>query len=96
MCILELTDTASLSEEEAPELTSWGFSGLAASSGLAPATLFLQRSNPSFFCLLHWQTGSLPLAPPGKPTLEWLDLKLSQEVLGLFSLPFKSVYFNET
>ena len=21
-----------------------------------------------FFCLLHWQVGSLPLAPPGKPS----------------------------
>ena len=25
-----------------------------------------QGSNPCL-CLLHWQTGSLPLAPPGKP-----------------------------
>ena len=24
-------------------------------------------SNPHLLCLLHWQTGSLPLAPPGKP-----------------------------
>ena len=24
-------------------------------------------SNPSLLCLLHWQVGSLPLAPPGKP-----------------------------
>ena len=31
-----------MSEKEAAELTSWGFSGLAASSGLAPATLFLR------------------------------------------------------
>ena len=23
--------------------------------------------NPSLLCLLHWQVGSLPLAPPGKP-----------------------------
>ena len=22
-----------------------------------------------FYCLLHWQTDSLPLAPPGKPTI---------------------------
>ena len=27
-----------------------------------------QDSNPSLLRLLHWQTGSLPLAPPGKPT----------------------------
>ena len=26
-----------------------------------------QRSNPHHFRLLHWQAGSLPLAPPGKP-----------------------------
>ena len=23
--------------------------------------------SPCLLCLLHWQTGSLPLAPPGKP-----------------------------
>ena len=26
-----------------------------------------QRSNPHLLHLLHWQAGSLPLAPPGKP-----------------------------
>ena len=26
-----------------------------------------QGSNPHLFCLLHWQAGSSPLAPPGKP-----------------------------
>ena len=26
-----------------------------------------QGSNLSLLCLLHWLTGSLPLAPPGKP-----------------------------
>ena len=26
-----------------------------------------QGSNPSVFCLLHWQLGSLPLVPPEKP-----------------------------
>ena len=26
-----------------------------------------QGSNPCLLCLLHWQVGSLPLAPPGKP-----------------------------
>ena len=25
-----------------------------------------QGSNPGLLCLLHWQAGSLPLAPPGK------------------------------
>ena len=26
-----------------------------------------QELSPCFLCLLHWQVGSLPLAPPGKP-----------------------------
>ena len=26
-----------------------------------------QGSNPRLLCLLHWQAGSLPLMPPGKP-----------------------------
>ena len=26
-----------------------------------------QGSNPRLLCLLHWQEGSLPLVPPGKP-----------------------------
>ena len=28
-----------------------------------------QGSNHYFLCLLHWQAGSLPLAPPGKPLI---------------------------
>ena len=32
--------------------------------GIKPRT---QGSNPGLLCLLHWQAGSLPLAPPGKP-----------------------------
>ena len=27
-----------------------------------------QGLNPCLLCILHWQMGSLPLAPPGKPT----------------------------
>ena len=27
-----------------------------------------QGSNPLVLCLLHWQVGPLPLAPPGKPS----------------------------
>ena len=35
-----------------------------------PQGIFLiQGSNPHVFCLLHWQAGSLPLAPPGKPCM---------------------------
>ena len=29
-----------------------------------------QGSNPRLVCLLHWLAGSLPLAPPGKPSLQ--------------------------
>ena len=29
-------------------------------------TFLIQGSNPHLLCLLHWHTGSLPLAPPGK------------------------------
>ena len=32
--------------------------------GIKPRT---QGSNPGLLCLLHWQAGSLPLVPPGKP-----------------------------
>ena len=29
-----------------------------------------QGSNLHLLCLLHWQAGSLPLVPPGKPSWE--------------------------
>ena len=32
-----------------------------------PGTFLTQGSNPHVLCLLHWQVGSLPLLPPGKP-----------------------------
>ena len=28
-----------------------------------------QGSNPHLLCLLHWQACSLPVGPPGKPTI---------------------------
>ena len=35
--------------------------------------LFLtQGSNPCLLCLLHWQVGFLPLAPPWKPQEKWI------------------------
>ena len=33
------------------------------------------ESNLSLLCLLHWQGGSLPLAPPGKPFLQAISLE---------------------
>ena len=49
---------------------SMGFSRQAYWNGLPyppPGDLPTQGLNPSLLCLLHWQAGSLPLAPPGKP-----------------------------
>ena len=37
------------------------------SSCLPPEIYPTQGSNPSLLWLLHWQVGSLPLVPPGKP-----------------------------
>ena len=31
--------------------------------------LLIQGSNMHLLCLLHWQAGSLPLAPPEKPRI---------------------------
>ena len=38
--------------------------------------------NPSLLCLLHWQVGSLPLAPPGKPKYNSLS-EVAQSCLTL-------------
>ena len=35
-----------------------------------------QESNPFLLCLLHWQAGSLPLVPPGKPKCPLMQVKL--------------------
>ena len=51
-------------------LLSMGFSSQEYWSGfhaLLQGLFQTQGSNPSLLCLLHWQMGSLPLAPPGKP-----------------------------
>ena len=44
-----------------------------------------QGLNPGLFCLLHWQEGLLPLAPPGKPVHS-----LCTEEKGYFFLPSKA------
>ena len=36
---------------------------------LLQGILLAQGSNPHLSCLLHWQVGSLPRVPPGKPCL---------------------------
>ena len=40
-----------------------------------------QGSNPRLLQHLHWQVGSLPLAPPGKPAVVKINRRLSQLVL---------------
>ena len=37
--------------------------------------------DPHLLCLLHWHSGSLPLAPPGKPVISM------QKVPGAFDKP---------
>ena len=42
-----------------------------------------QGSNPHLLHLLHWQVGSLPLAPPGTPmsqVAQWSRISLHQEM----------------
>ena len=47
-----------------------------------------QGQNLRLFCLLHWQAGSLPLAPPGKPPSCRLKVKCSQVRETSLPLPF--------
>ena len=49
---------------------SMGFSRQKYWSGLPchlQGIFLTQRLSPCLLCLLHWQVGSLPVAPPGKP-----------------------------
>ena len=46
-----------------------------------PGALSIQGSNLCLIHLLHWQVGSLPLAPPGKPAVVKINRRLSQLVL---------------
>ena len=49
---------------------SMGFPGKNTGVGchfLLQGIFLTQESNPHLLCLLHWQGGSLPLVPPGRP-----------------------------
>ena len=51
-------------------LCSWDSPGKNTGLGchaILQGIFLIQESNPCFLCLLHWQAGSLPLAPLGKP-----------------------------
>ena len=52
-----------------PGSCPWDFPGKNTGVGCHPPGIFLtQGSNPRLLRLLHWQSDSLPLAPPGKPS----------------------------
>ena len=58
---------------------SMGFSRQEYWSGLPhppPGDLPNTGIEPCLFCLLHWQVGSLPLAPPGKPVIMMGKVKI--------------------
>ena len=44
-----------------------------------------QGLNLHLLCLLCWQVGSLPLAPPGKPNQQWDPTDWSVSLLSRFS-----------
>ena len=49
-----------------------------------PQVIFpAQGSNPQLSCLLHWQGGSLPLEPPGKPWSKTGSIQLELETTGV-------------
>ena len=60
-------------------LTGSSVHGILKDTGVGCHALFqgifpTQGSNPRRLCLLHWQVGSLPPVPPGKPENTYLDL----------------------
>ena len=56
-------------------LCPWDFPGKNTGVGccfLLQGILLIQGSDPHFLSLLHWEVGSLPLAPPGKLLVVYL------------------------
>ena len=47
----------------------------------------IPRSNPHLLCLLHWQVGSLPLTPPGKPRVLCIIIKALNLASVVLQLP---------
>ena len=61
---------------------SMGFSRHEYWSGL-PCPPLGDLSDPGILCLLYWQLGSLPLAPPGKPYMDyWYSRRVSRQFNG--------------
>ena len=59
-----------------------------------------QQLNPCLLCLLHWQEASLPLAPPGKPSICYIQTGMQFEVnytsLDLFEFIINSQIMDKT
>ena len=62
---------------------SMGFSRQEYCSALLQGIFLTQGSNPHVLCLLHWQVGPLPLAPPGNYRMKWSEVKVAQFCLTL-------------
>ena len=45
-----------------------------------PGDLPTRRLNPHLLCVLHWQAGSLPLVPPGKPDHQTVSVAVWQQL----------------
>ena len=68
---------------------SMGFSRQKYWSGLPcppPGIFPTQGSNSCLLCLLHWQAGSLPLVPPGKPAFILSSLLSLDSIIVVFPL----------
>ena len=53
----------------------------------------LRDQTPHLLHLLHWQAGSLPLAPPGKPLTTILN-KLFWFLLNVSNMLLYTIFFN--
>ena len=74
---IRLLDVMDCGLQPAGLLCRWDFPGKDTGKGchfLLQELFSAQGSNPHFLCLLHWQMGSLPLGPPGKPSWSIVDL----------------------
>ena len=73
VCMLSLQSCLTLCDPMEPARLLHPWDSLGMNTGVGCHALFqgifpTQGSNLHLFCLLHWQAGSLPLMPPGKPT----------------------------
>ena len=59
---------------------------------LLQGILSIKELNPFLFCLLHWQVGSLPLAPPGKPMPYGADIQLLVDIFLFLSRLWKTKF----